>query len=131
MTKAKSKPKAKPTPIAEEPTVYILLSGKHSRRLPDGTSERFYPGDEIPDPSPQELAHFGDKIVSAEAFGVIVSQHAQAKQTEATRKAALKAAKAQATPILQKERDPEAIERGEALKEIREDQSKKNHIVLR
>ncbi len=122
MTKAKAKPKAEP----EEPTTNILLSGKHSRRLPDGTSELFYPGDEIPNPSPAELSAFGDKIVTAEAFANIASSHAQAKQAKVKRREAAKVAKAKASPLKSPDRDPEAVKRGKVLEEIRNDERKKN-----
>lgn len=132
MTKAKSKPKAKPEELAEERTVYILISGKHSRSLPDGTRELFRPGDVIPDPTPEELFSFGDKIVSAEAFAAMASAHQQAKKNKAERRATLRAAKAkaQAGTVVEAERDAEAIERAEVLKDIRAEQAKQSHIQM-
>jgi len=120
MTKSKAK-KAEPAAKLEEPTAYILLSGKFSRRLPDGTSERFYPGDEIPNPTPSELASFGDLIVPAEVFQMMASQHEQKRQNEAARK---EAKQAMAAPVGEKEQDPEAAKRAKVLKEIREDRNK-------
>lgn len=130
MTKAKSKPKAEPEELAEQPTTYILLSGKHSRRLKDGTSEMFYPGDEIPSPTPAELAAFGDKIVTAETFEIIAATHAQAKQAEATRRAARATAKTEASTLIDKDRDPDAVKRGEVLEEIRNDERKKSEMKM-
>lgn len=132
MTKAKAKPKVEPEPepeeLAEEPLTYILLSGKHSRRLPNGNSEMFYPGDVIPDPTPAELAAFGDKIVTAEAFEMIAATHAQAKQAEARQRAAAKVAKAEASPLESKERDPDAIKRGKVLEDMRQASRKQSPL---
>ena len=120
-----------PAESPEEGTeTYILLSGKHTRRLPDGTSERFYPGDEIPNPTPQELASFGDKIVSAAAFAAMVSAHAMALQSERNRQAAKATAKSQGTPILQKDRDPDAVKRAKVLDEIRAEEMRKSAVRL-
>lgn len=115
MTKSKAK---KAEPKAKAKQVYILIGRRHTRSRPDGTREVFVAGDEI-DPTPSELAAFPDKIVTAETFRMMASQHEQERQNKAALAEAKQAADALALPGGEKEQDPEAVERGNVLDEIR------------
>lgn len=114
----KPKAKAKPEPIAEEAMTYIYIGHRHSRRLPDGSSEFFLGGDELPNPTPAELAAFGDLIVTAEEFTAMASALAQKRRAKAAQIAAKKAKDVEAGIALEKQ-ESEAAERAKVLKEIR------------
>jgi len=82
--------KSKATSASKPELQYVLMSGKHSRRNPDGeTSTTYRPGDIVPDLSDQELAAFGDKFLTlaqfkARAAGLEESQQAEAERERAT-----------------------------------------------
>ena len=117
MTKSKAK-KAQSEPIVEEETTYIYIGHKHSRRLPDGGSEFFYGGDELPNPTDAELAAFGDLIVTAEEFRLMASALDQKRRAKDAKAAAKHEANVE-VGIAAKKQAPEAAERAEILREIR------------
>jgi len=120
MTKTKIK-KAKPE--TAEGMTYIYIGHRHSRRRPDGSSEYFVGGDELPNPTPAELAAFGDLIVTAEEFRLMASAHEQKRRAKAEKIAAKRAVDVEAG-IIPEGQDSEAAKRAKVLKEIREDRNK-------
>lgn len=121
-SKAESASKAKPEPKAEpEPVQYVLMSGKHSRRNPDGkTSTVYRPGDIVPNLTPGELASFGDKFLTVDQFRERASSFDQGIETETDRAAAAIVAKKEAETAHDAPRDESAESRAAKINQMYE-----------
>jgi len=117
MTKSKSKPASKAEAQAQQ---YVLMSGKHSRRQPDGTSIVYRPGDIVPDLSDQELASFGDKFLTVAQFKARAAGLEEAQQAEVEREQAAAQSAAQERVKNYAPRDEAAEDRAEKISQMRE-----------
>lgn len=113
MTKSKGKPASKAKP---EPVQFVLMSGKHSRRLADGNSIVFRPGDIVEDLSDAELSAFGDKFLTVEEFKARAAGFDRGQESEAARREA----RAKAEAVSDAPRDEQAEERAATIADMNE-----------
>ena len=109
-SKTESKPKLQ----------YVLMSGKHSRRNPDGeTSTTYRPGDIVPDLTDQELAAFGDKFLTLAQFKVRAAGLDEAERAEAERERSKIQRDAEERLRTYAPRDEAAEDRAEQIEQMR------------
>jgi len=104
---------------------YVLMSGKHSRRNPDGeTSTTYRPGDIVPDLTDQELAAFGDKFLTVAQFKARAAGLEESQRSEVEREQAKAQSEAQERIRIFAPRDEAAEERADKIAQMRDAQPK-------
>lgn len=121
-----AKSKAKPASEAKAGELqYVLMSGKHSRRNPDGeTSTVYRPGDIVPDLSDEELAAFGDKFLTVAQFKAKAAGLEESQRAEVEREQAALQREAQERIKTYAPRDEAAEDRADKIAQMRAAQPK-------